>query len=47
MFHRGNGVSDGSLAPYYVGQRGTKAVFERYPRLQGRPWERLEAVFQR
>lgn len=37
----------GSLIPYYVGQRGTEAVFERYPRLQGRPWERLEAVFQR
>jgi membrane protein YqaA with SNARE-associated domain len=37
----------GSLLPYYVGQRGTKAVFEHYPRLEGRPWERLEAVFQR
>ncbi len=37
----------GSLIPYYVGQRGTKAVFEHYPRLQGRPWERLEAIFQR
>ena len=37
----------GSLIPYYVGQRGTKAVFDRYPRLQGRPWERLEAIFQR
>ena len=37
----------GSLIPYYVGQRGTKAVFEHYPRLQGRPWERLEAVFQK
>jgi membrane protein YqaA with SNARE-associated domain len=37
----------GSLMPYYVGQRGTKAVFEHYPRLQGRPWERLEALFQR
>ena len=37
----------GGLIPYYVGQRGTKAVFEHYPRLQGRPWERLEAVFQR
>jgi membrane protein YqaA with SNARE-associated domain len=37
----------GSLIPYYVGQRGTKVVFKRYPRLQGRPWERLEAVFQK
>ena len=37
----------GSLIPYYVGQRGTKAVFEHYPRLQGRPWERLEALFRR
>jgi membrane protein YqaA with SNARE-associated domain len=37
----------GSLIPYYVGQRGTKAVFEHYPRLQGRPWERLEALFHR
>ena len=33
--------------PYYVGQRGTRAVFEHYPKLQGRPWERLEAAFQR
>ena len=37
----------GSLIPYYVGQRGTEAVFDRYPRLEGRPWERLEAVYQR
>ena len=37
----------GSLIPYYVGQRGTKAVFDHYPRLEGRPWERLEALFQR
>ena len=37
----------GSLIPYYVGQRGTKAVFEHYPRLEGRPWQRLEAAFQR
>ena len=37
----------GSLIPYYVGQRGTKAVFEHYPRLEGRPWERLEALFQK
>ncbi len=37
----------GSLIPYYVGQRGKEAVFDHYPRLAGRPWERLEAVFQR
>jgi membrane protein YqaA with SNARE-associated domain len=37
----------GSLIPYYVGQRGTKVVFEHYPRLGGRPWQRLEAAFQR
>jgi membrane protein YqaA with SNARE-associated domain len=37
----------GSLVPYYVGQRGTKAVFDRYPQLEGRPWQRLEAAFQR
>ena len=37
----------GSLIPYYVGQRGTKAVFEHYPRLRGRPWERLEALYQK
>lgn len=37
----------GALVPYYLGRRGSKAVFERYPRLEGRPWERLTAVFQR
>jgi membrane protein YqaA with SNARE-associated domain len=37
----------GSLIPYYVGQRGTKVVFEHYPRLEGRTWERLEVLFQR
>ena len=37
----------GSLIPYYVGQRGTRAVFEHYPRLRGRPWERLEALYQK
>ena len=36
-----------SLIPYYVGQRGTEAVFEHYPRLEGRPWQRLEATFGR
>jgi membrane protein YqaA with SNARE-associated domain len=39
--------TSGSLIPYYLGQRGTKVVFERYPKLEGRPWQRLEAVFQR
>jgi len=39
--------TSGSLIPYYVGQRGTKAVFERYPTLEGRPWQRLEAAFQK
>jgi membrane protein YqaA with SNARE-associated domain len=42
-----SGGTAASLIPYYVGQRGTNAVFERYPRLEGRPWERLEATFQR
>ena len=37
----------GSLIPYYVGQLGTKAVFEQYPKLQGQRWERLEALLQR
>jgi membrane protein YqaA with SNARE-associated domain len=37
----------GALVPYYLGRRGTKAVFEHYPRLEGQPWERLGAIFQR
>jgi membrane protein YqaA with SNARE-associated domain len=37
----------GSLIPYYVGQRGTKVVFDHYPKLEGRPWQRLEAAFQK
>ena len=37
----------GSLIPYYVGQRGTKVVFDHYPKFEGRPWQRLEAVFQK
>lgn len=41
------GGTAGSLIPYYVGQRGTDAVFEHYPRLEGRTWERLEAIFTR
>ena len=36
-----------SLIPYYVGQRGTEAVFAHYPRLEGRPWQRLESAFGR
>lgn len=36
-----------SLIPYYLGQRGTEVVFEHYPRLEGRPWQRLEAAFGR
>ena len=38
---------DVGAAILVVGQRGTKAVFDRYPRLEGRPWERLESTFQR
>jgi membrane protein YqaA with SNARE-associated domain len=41
------GGTAASLLPYYVGQRGTEAVFEHYPRLEGRPWQRIEAVFGR
>ena len=41
------GGTAASLIPYYVGQRGTEAVFEHYPRLEGRPWQRLEAAFGR
>ena len=37
----------GSLIPYYVGQRGTKVVFDHYPKLEGRPWKRLEALYQK
>ena len=37
----------GSLIPYHVGQRGTEVVFDRYPKLEGRPWERLKGVYQR
>jgi membrane protein YqaA with SNARE-associated domain len=39
--------TSGSLIPYYMGQRGTKAVFENYPKLEGQPWQRLEAAFQK
>ena len=41
------GGTAASLIPYYVGQRGTEAVFAHYPRLEGRPWQRLEAAFGR
>ena len=37
----------GSLISYYVGRRGTEAVFEHYPQLEGRQWERLEATYQK
>jgi membrane protein YqaA with SNARE-associated domain len=39
------GGTAASLIPYYVGQRGTMIVFEHYPRLEGRPWQRIEAAF--
>jgi membrane protein YqaA with SNARE-associated domain len=42
----GAGTAAG-LIPYYVGQRGTEAVFEHYPRLEGRPWQKLETAFGR
>jgi membrane protein YqaA with SNARE-associated domain len=41
------GGTAASLIPYHVGQRGTKVVFEHYPRLEGRPWQRLEGAFGR
>ena len=41
------GGTAASLIPYYVGQRGTEVVFEHYPRLEGRPWQRIEAAFGR
>ena len=41
------GGTAASLIPYYVGQRGTETVFAHYPRLEGRPWQRLEAAFGR
>jgi membrane protein YqaA with SNARE-associated domain len=37
----------GCLAFYYLGQRGTKAVFDRYPQLEGKIWQRVEGTFQR
>jgi membrane protein YqaA with SNARE-associated domain len=41
------GGTAASLVPYYVGQRGTEVVFAHYPRLEGRPWQRLEGAFGR
>lgn len=35
----------GSVALYAVGRRGTRAVFARFPQLQGQPWERLWSWF--
>ena len=37
----------GNLALYYLGQRGTEAVFERFPGLEGERWERIGAYYQR
>lgn len=36
----------GNLVPYYIGQQGTKVIFERYPRLEGRPWQQLDTIFK-
>lgn len=41
------GGAAASLIPYYLGQRGTEAVFAHYPRLEGRPWQKLEKAFGR
>ncbi len=37
----------GNLALYYLGQRGTEAVFARFPQLEGERWERIGAYYQR
>jgi membrane protein YqaA with SNARE-associated domain len=37
----------GNLALYYLGQRGSAAVFERFPGLEGERWERIGAYYQR
>jgi membrane protein YqaA with SNARE-associated domain len=37
----------GGLVPYYIGQRGKQEVFERYPQLEGKRWDRIQATFQR
>ena len=35
-----------SLGPYYIGQRGTAEVLQRFPQLEGDRWERIESAFQ-
>jgi membrane protein YqaA with SNARE-associated domain len=37
----------GNLVLYYLGQRGSEAVFERFPGLAGERWERIGAYYQR
>jgi membrane protein YqaA with SNARE-associated domain len=37
----------GNLALYYLGQRGSGAVFERFPGLEGERWERIGAYYHR
>jgi membrane protein YqaA with SNARE-associated domain len=37
----------GNLALYYLGQRGSGAVFERFPGLEGERWERIGAYYFR
>jgi len=37
----------GNLALYYLGQRGTEAVFERFPQIEGERWERIGTYYQR
>jgi membrane protein YqaA with SNARE-associated domain len=36
-----------NLAQYYVGKRGTEAIFARFPNLEGERWERIEKSFRR
>jgi membrane protein YqaA with SNARE-associated domain len=37
----------GNLALYYLGQRGTEAVLQRFPRIEGRRWKRIGTFYQR
>jgi len=37
----------GNLALYYLGQRGTEAVLQRFPRIEGGRWKRIGAYYQR
>jgi membrane protein YqaA with SNARE-associated domain len=46
LFISGCGTA-GCLAPYYLGQRGTEAIFDRFPQLEGKTWQRLEGAFRR